>query len=90
VTAGPALIAVRVQPRAKRSEIVGERDGTIIIRVAAPPVDGKANAALCRFVAERAGVPKRAVSVARGEAARDKVLRVDGRTDEDVRRALLG
>ena len=85
-----ALLSVRVQPRAKRSEVVGERDGALVVRIAAPPVDGKANAALCRFVAEAAGVPRRAVSVVRGEGARDKLLRIDGLAEADVRRALLG
>jgi uncharacterized protein (TIGR00251 family) len=85
-----ALIAVRVQPRAKRDEVVGERAGAVVIRVSAPPVDGKANAALCRFVAARAGVARSAVSVVRGESARDKLLRVDGIDAEDLRAALLG
>jgi uncharacterized protein (TIGR00251 family) len=85
-----ALLAVRVQPRAKRDEVVGERAGAVVIRVAAPPVDGKANAALCRFVAARAGVARSAVSVVRGESARDKLLRVDGLDVEDLRAALLG
>jgi hypothetical protein len=85
-----ALLAVRVQPRAKRTEVVGERDGVVVVRVAAPPVDGKANAALCRFVATRAGVPRSAVSVARGEGARDKLLRVEGVSAPTLRAALLG
>ena len=46
-----ADVSIRLQPRAKRSEVVGERAGAIVIRVTAPPVDGKANAALCAFVA---------------------------------------
>jgi uncharacterized protein YggU (UPF0235/DUF167 family) len=49
-----------------------------VIRVTAPPVDGKANAALCALVAARAGVPRSRVRVVRGAAARDKVVRVDG------------
>jgi uncharacterized protein (TIGR00251 family) len=85
-----ALLAVRVQPRAKRDEVVGERNGAIVIRVAAPPVDGKANAALCRFVARQAGVGRSAVTVVRGESARDKLLRVDGLSADALRAALLG
>jgi uncharacterized protein (TIGR00251 family) len=85
-----ALIAVRVQPRARRTEVVGDRAGAVVVRVAAPPVDGRANGARCRFVAERAGVPRGAVSVVRGEGARDKLLRVEGRTADAVRRALMG
>ncbi|MFN8202506.1 MAG: DUF167 domain-containing protein [Solirubrobacteraceae bacterium] len=90
MAADHALLRVRVQPRAKRSEVAGQRDGAVVIRVAAPPVDGKANAALCRFVADVVGVPRRAVSVARGESGRDKLLRVEGRDVDAVRRALLG
>jgi uncharacterized protein (TIGR00251 family) len=85
-----ALLAVRVQPRAKRDEVVGERAGAVVIRVSAPPVDGKANAALCRFVAARAGVPRSAVTVVRGESARDKLLRVEGIDAEALRGVLLG
>lgn len=85
-----ALVAVRVQPRAKRTEVAGERGEAIVVRVASPPVDGKANAALCRFVAERAGVPRGAVTVVRGATARDKLLRVEGATTAAVRAALLG
>ena len=81
-------LRVRVQPRAKRSEIAGEREGALVIRVAAPPVDGKANAALCAFLAERLGVPKSAVSVVRGQSSRDKLVRVEGLDDDELRAKL--
>lgn len=84
-----ADIAIRLQPRAKRAEVVGERAGAIVIRVTAPPVDGKANAALCAFVAKAAGVPASRVEVVRGQTSRDKVVRVDGVTVETLRSALL-
>jgi len=58
------------------------------VRVTAPPVDGKANAALCRLIAERVGVPRRAVEVVRGQSARDKVVRVDGVEPAALREAL--
>ncbi len=80
---------MRLQPRARRAEVVGERGGAVVIRVAAPPVDGKANAALCAFVAERAGVPRSRVAVVRGTTSRDKVIRVEG-VDADALRAALG
>jgi uncharacterized protein len=67
---------------------VGERAGEVVIRVTAPPVDGKANAALCDPVARAAGVAPSAVRVLRGAGARDKVLRVEGVAEADLRRAL--
>jgi uncharacterized protein (TIGR00251 family) len=85
-----AMLHVRLQPRARRDEVVGERSGAIVIRVTAPPVDGKANAALCAFVARAAGIPPSRVSVVRGQTARDKVLRVEGAEEMALRRALLG
>ena len=81
---------MRLQPRARRAEVVGERADAIVIRVTAPPVDGKANAALCALVADRAGVPPSRVSVVRGTTSRDKVVRVDGAETAAVRAALLG
>ncbi|HWK27765.1 MAG TPA: DUF167 domain-containing protein [Solirubrobacter sp.] len=82
-------LAIRLQPRARRDEVVGERAGAIVIRVTAPPVDGKANAALCAFVARAAGVPPSRVSVVRGHTARDKVVRVEGVEADALRAALL-
>ena len=83
-----AEIAVRVQPRARRTEIAGERGNAIVIRVTAPPVDGKANSAVCALVAKAAGVAPSRVRVVRGESSRDKVLRVEGVSEAAVRAAL--
>jgi uncharacterized protein YggU (UPF0235/DUF167 family) len=80
---------VRLQPRARRDEVVGERAGAVVIRVTAPPVDRRANDALCRLIAKRAGVAPSRVSVVRGHAVRDKVVRVEG-VDESALRAALG
>ena len=85
-----ADLAIRVQPRAKRTEVAGEREGAIVIRVNAPPVEGKANEAVCKLIAKRLGVPARAVRILRGETGRDKVVRVDGMDGEAARAALLG
>jgi uncharacterized protein len=60
----------------------------VVIRVTAPPVDGKANEALCRLVAKKAGVAPSNVTVIRGHTARDKVLRVEGATPAQLRAAL--
>ena len=71
-------IAVRVQPRAARSEVAGLHGDRIRIRLAAPPVDGAANEALVRFLAEALGVPPRAVSIASGHASRSKTVTASG------------
>jgi uncharacterized protein (TIGR00251 family) len=81
-------IAVRLQPRASADEIVGERGGVLVVRVSAPPVDGRANEALCRLIAKRARVGVRSVSVVRGAGSREKVVRVQGMAREQLRRAL--
>jgi len=82
-------VEIRLQPRGGTDAVVGERDGAVLIRISAPPVDGKANAALIAFVAKRLGVPKSSVTIVRGETARNKVIRVDGRAADDVRTMLL-
>jgi len=81
-------IAVRLQPRARANEIVGERDGVIVVRVTAPPVDGRANEALCRLIAKRTGIGVQRVSVLRGAGTREKVVRVEGIGVEELRTAL--
>ena len=84
-----ARFAVHVQPRAKRTEVAGMHGGAVKIRLAAPPVDGAANDALRRFLAERLCVPRAAVRVVAGAASRDKLIEVDGLSAEDARRTLL-
>jgi uncharacterized protein (TIGR00251 family) len=88
MTGESALLSIRVQPRARRDEVVGERAGAIVIRLAAPPVDGKANAALTAFIAKAAGVPRSRVEIVRGASARDKLVRVTGVAEDALRRAL--
>jgi hypothetical protein len=69
---------VRVQPRASRTELVGRHGDALKIRVAAPPVDGAANEALVRFLAERLGVPSSSVAVTAGASGRLKTVAVSG------------
>jgi uncharacterized protein len=85
-----ALVSIRLQPRSKREEVVGERGQAIVVRVTAPPVDGKANAALCAFIARILKIAPNRVEVVRGQTSRDKVVRVEGVTQENLRNALLG
>ncbi|PYQ46408.1 MAG: DUF167 domain-containing protein [Acidobacteria bacterium] len=86
--AGGATLRVRVSPRASRDELAGERDGALVVRLTAPPVEGQANAALLRFLARRLGVAPSTLSVARGAKGRDKVLLVAGARADDVRASL--
>jgi uncharacterized protein len=83
-----AELRVRLQPRARETGIVDERDGVLVVRVAAPPVEGRANDSLCRLIAKRAGVARGRVTVVRGAASRDKVVRVEGLDAASLRRAL--
>src|SRR5439155_23373712 len=71
-------IAVRVQPRARRDEVVGVRDGVLVARVSAPALQERANQALCRLIAAHLRVRRSRVSVVRGERSRDKLVRVQG------------
>lgn len=87
---GAVRIPVRAQPRASRSELAGEYDGAIKIRLAAPPVEGEANAELVRFLAKVLGVPRSAVRVVSGETGRNKWVEVEGVDPDAVIRALVG
>ena len=79
---------MRVIPRASRSAIAGRRGDAILVRLAAPPVDGAANEALIACLAERLGVPQRRITIARGASGRDKTVAVDGLTSAEVARRL--
>ena len=70
------LLDCFLQPRASRNEIIGEHDGALRIRVTAPPVDGKANQALLKFLADEFAVPLRQVRIESGRASRRKRVRI--------------
>jgi len=76
--ANSVRIDVYVQPRASKTCIAGMHDGHVKVRLAAPPVEGAANAALVEFVAERLGIAKSRVRVVAGISSRRKVLEIDG------------
>ncbi len=85
-----ATIEVRVRPRGHRDELTGVEGGVLQARVTAPPVDGKANAALRRLIAKRVGVAPSRVSVVRGEKSRNKLVRVEGLDEAALLEALRG
>ena len=72
------VIAVRVIPRAGRSGVTGTREGALLVRLNAPPVEGAANDELIEVMADLLGVPKRAVTIVAGERSRTKRVRVAG------------
>lgn len=83
---GDALtLTLHIQPGAKKTEVAGEYGDALKIRLAAPPVDGKANAALLEFISDRLRVAKSAVTLKSGQTSRRKVVEVRGATPEAVR-----
>lgn len=75
---GSLTFTLRVIPRASRSEIVGEIDGSLKVRISAPPVDGAANIEVIKLLAKAFGVGRSAVSIVSGETSKTKRVRVDG------------
>jgi len=85
-----AEIAVRLRPRGHRDELIGVEDGVLQARVTAPPVDGKANKALCRLIAKRVGVAPSRVTLVRGAKSRHKLVRVEGLDPDQLLARLEG
>jgi uncharacterized protein (TIGR00251 family) len=88
-TTGGILIDVRVIPRAAKAAIAGTRDGALLVRLNAPPVEGAANAELIEVIAKALGVARRAVSLVSGERSRQKRIRVSGVSAEDAHSRLI-
>ena len=83
-------IRIRLVPRASRDQVMGEHGGALRIAITAPPVEGKANKHLTKFLAKRLGLPPNRVSIAAGELSRDKVVVVTGIDAETATARLLG
>jgi uncharacterized protein len=77
-------VEIYVQPRASKTEVAGMHDGRIKIRLAAPPVDGAANAQLVAFIASKLGVAKSQVRLAAGATGRRKVIEIDDVSEQTV------
>jgi len=82
-------ISVRVYPNAARNEVAGFDGGVFRVKVAAPPVQGKANRELVAFLGEVLGISKNRVSITRGHAARNKLIAIDGLSEAGVKERLL-
>ncbi len=85
-----AKLRVRVQPGAKRDELLGFQEGVLRIRLAAPPVEGRANKALIALLSEALHVPKASVAVVAGYTSRDKLVEVTGLAPEELAARLEG
>ena len=79
---GRLIFRVRVVPRASKSEVVGEHDGALRVRIAAPPVDGAANEELQRVLAKALNVPQRSVEITSGQTSKLKQISVTGATPQ--------
>lgn len=79
---------VKVIPRAKRDEIVGVENDAVKIRLNAPPVEGRANEALVKFLAQTLGIARSNVEIVRGDSSRHKVVRVRGIRVDQIREKL--
>ena len=82
---GKLTFKVQVVPRASRSEIVGEHNGALRIRIAAPPVDSAANEDLIRTLARAMGVKRSAIEIISGQSSKRKQVRVTGATSSALR-----
>ncbi len=83
-----AKVLLLVHPGAAKSEVVNFTDGTWQVRVAAPPVKGKANKELCAFLGKALGVSKTSITIVSGYTSRRKVLTINGLSQEEVSRRL--
>ncbi len=82
------LISVRVHPNAKKNELVGFSDGVWQAKVSAPPVKGKANAELIVLLSQVLGVGKNSISIVKGHTSRNKLIAIDGLSQEEIMKRL--
>ena len=86
----PATVKIRVIPNARKTEFSGYRDDELLLRLNAPPVEGKANKAAIEFLSEYFGVSRAAVILLRGESSRHKIFQIVGLESGDLERKLAG
>ena len=84
-----AKLPVQVYPNAARNEITGCIDGVLHIKIAAPPVKGKANRELVDFLSRRLGISKGSIDIIKGHTSRNKIIAVDGLSRDYILKLLL-
>jgi uncharacterized protein (TIGR00251 family) len=82
-------LRLRIQPNARRNEVIGFTDGVLQVRVSAPPVKGKANNELISFLSQALGVNKSSLSIIKGHTSRNKVIAIDGLSQPEIINRLL-
>ena len=82
-------LRLKVTPNASRSEISGFADGVLQVRIAAPPVKGKANKELTTFLSRALGVSKSSLAIVKGQTSRNKVIAIEGLSQEEIIKRLL-
>jgi uncharacterized protein len=87
-SAAGVTLSVRIQPRASKNSVSRMEDGTLKIRLTAPPVDGAANEALVKFLSDTLSVSKSQIEILSGHTSREKRVKISGRSEEDVIRLL--
>ncbi len=85
---GAVRFEVHARPRARESRVAGVREGALVVQLAAPPVDGAANAELLETIAGALSVPRRTVALVRGDTSRAKLVEVVGLAVDEVRARL--
>lgn len=71
-------LEVKVQPRSSRNQVIGEQNGALKIKLTAPPVDGEANAALVEFLAAHLKIPRKDITLIKGDTSRQKIIEISG------------
>jgi len=84
-----ATLSFHVVPNAKENKVAGQHGNAIKIKLKAKPIEGEANAALCKFLADELGVPGHSIVLERGQKSRDKIVRIEVLDEEAIRARLL-
>lgn len=87
-TKGGVRLHLFIQPKSSKNEVVGSHNGLLKIKITAPPVDGKANECLIEFLSDVFDIPKRDITIIRGETGRNKTVELSGLTEEAVKTKL--
>jgi uncharacterized protein len=83
------ILQFHIVPNAKQNQVIDAHGGAIKIRLRAAALEGKANVALISFLAEELKIPRRAIVLERGQKSRDKLIRIEGLSDNEVRSRLI-